>query len=223
MNLTKILPTMALALMTIPAMAQTTRTTDAKAPARLGNAEPSIIILVQKPSYPLTTDIVTGAALPTKPTEYVKNQKLFRLATPDSIKSIDADPVKYVKILDDAVVAAQKPTYPMTKSPVSDQLLDAGAVDFVHGTRLVRLANIAEIALFQADPHTPMQKLDQAWIASLRPTYAHTLCVVDKKPLGIDPVDYLYGVKLIRFDTKGCVDLFEKDVDTYVAALATLR
>src|SRR5204862_5624524 len=116
----------------------------------------------------------------------------------------------------------QKSTYPLDADPVTGAKLGDKAVDHVYGTRLVRFANADSVALFDKDPKAAMAKVDRAWIEALRPSYALKTCVVSDEPLGGEmgePVDYLYGTRLVRFCCKRCPSKFEKDPAPFLAKL----
>jgi YHS domain-containing protein len=190
------------------------------------SAEPTLIIVTHKPAYPLLTCVACNKALPAKPVDYVTAGRLFRLDVEACKAAVDANVATMTKKIGDAVVAQQKPTYPMRISPVSGKALETTAVDHVWGTRLVRLADAAEVALFDANPGVSMQKLDKAYIDAQLPTYAATTCPVSKEPLageGMDPVNHLYGTKLIRFCCSKCVRAFEETPETYLKAMTASR
>src|SRR5689334_25425462 len=98
------------------------------------------------------------------------------------------------KKVDEAVIAQQKPTYPLKTSPVSDKPLEANAYDFVYGTRLVRLASREEAAEFEKNPAPAMAKVDKALIDSQLASYTLKKCPVSGEALGeggSEPVNYL--------------------------------
>jgi hypothetical protein len=170
----------------------------------------------QKPAYPLTTCIVSKHELKTgEAVDHVVNGRLVRLCCSDCVASITKDPAAAIKKIDEAVVAAQKPTYPLKVCAVTGETLGDGAVDHVYGTRLVRLANADAVAAFDKDPKSAMIKVDRAWIEAQRKTYRLKTCVISDEPIGgdpsMEPYDYLYGTKLVRLCCKSCVRSFEKD------------
>ena len=229
-------PTLILSIATLaivavsPATAQTTKaggsTTNAGAPV---SAEPSIIILIQKPTYPFTADIATGKALPMTPIDYVKDGTLFRLADDASKAAVDANIVAFKKKIADAVIVQQKPTYPLTVSPVSGKKLETTAVDHVFGTRLIRLADVTEVATFESDPNVSIRKLNDAYIQMQLPTYPYKQDPVNKEVLatfvaaGKTPVKYLWGNKLILFTSADSVPKFETTPETFLTLLETMK
>ncbi|HEV8111918.1 MAG TPA: hypothetical protein VGR31_04025 [Planctomycetota bacterium] len=219
-----ILTTLAFVLIAIPAA----RAQDAKAKAGPSSAQsasaakaaPAPAVAKQLPCYPMTTCVACGKPLPAAPVDYVKGTQLFRLDSEACQKAVDADVAGMTKKVNDAVVAQQKPTYPMKTSPVSDKPLEATAVDHVYAMRLVRLASPEEVAAFEKDPAPAMAKVDKALIDAQLASYASKTCPVSKEELGKDgePVNYLYGTTLVRFCCKDCIKSFEKEPAKYAKA-----
>ncbi len=80
----------------------------------------------QRPHYPLSTSIVSGEPLPQPPVEFIWGNRLFRVATLEERNAIVADPARFIGALDDAVIAAQTPNYPMPdKCPVQGDILSS--------------------------------------------------------------------------------------------------
>ena len=207
------------------ASAQTASGQAPQGPARATPAPASDqdVIRVQLPSYPVKTCVVSGEPLGKDGpiVDQVVQGRLVRMCCRECAKEIAKDPAPALRKLDAAVVAAQKPSYPLATCPVTGEKLGDKAVDHVYGTRLVRLANADAVASFDKDPKTAMQKVDRAWIEAQIPTYSQKVCPVTHEALGGemgDPIDYLHGTKLVRFCCKACVRKFEKDPDKYLAA-----
>lgn len=193
-------------------------------PAPNTNSADEAIIRAQLPSYPLKACVVSGDELggDEPPIDYVVNGKLVRLCCKGCKKDVDTDPAAAFKKIDAAVIAAQKPTYPLTTDPVTGEKLGDKTVDYVYGTRLVRFANADSIKSFEKDPHAAMAKIDKALIEAQRPSYPLKTCVVSGEALGGEmgePIDYLYGTRLIRFCCKECPAKLEKDPTPYLKKL----
>jgi hypothetical protein len=229
-------PTLILSIATLaivavsPATAQTPRSGGSAANAGAPvSAEPSIIILVQKPTYPFTSDIASGKMLPAKPIEYVKDGTLFRLADESSKAAVDANVTAFKKKIADAVIVQQKPTYPLTTSALSGKKLETTAVDHVFGTRLIRLADAAEVTTFEADPNVTIRKLNDAYIQLQLPTYPYKQDPVNNEVLatfiaaGKTPVKYLWGNKLILFTSADSVPKFETTPETFLTLLESMK
>lgn len=174
------------------------------------------VISVQKPSYPLATCVISGDDLGPKgePIDYVVQGRLVRLCCKGCKKEVDKSSAKAFEKIDTAVIAAQKPSYPLTTDPSTGEKLGDKAIDHVYGTRLVRLASQGSIPAFEKDPKTAMAKVDTALIDAQRPAYPLKTCVVSGEAFGGEmgePVDYLYGTRLVRFCCKMCIAKFEKD------------
>ncbi len=194
------------------------------APAPKTSTADEAVIRAQLPSYPLKACVVSGDELggDGPPIDYVVNGRLVRLCCKSCKKDVDKDPAAAFKKIDAAVIAAQKQTYPLTTDPVTGEKLGDKAVDYVYGTRLVRFANPDSIKPFEKDPQAAMAKVDKALIEAQRPTYPLKTCVVSGEALGEEmgePIDYLYGTRLVRFCCKECPAKFEKDPAPYLKKL----
>lgn len=140
------------------------------------------IILEQRPYYPLDTCVLSGRKLGElgEPFDFVFKNRLVRLSSADGKLAFLQDPAKYIQKLDQAVVAKQKPTYPLETCVVSGEKFggEMGApVDHVVGNRLVRFCCKDCAEQFRKDPSTYLLKLDAARKADVsgdRPTPAVT-------------------------------------------------
>ena len=181
------------------------------------------VVAAQLPSYPLETCAVSGKELGTMgdPVEHVVDGHLVRLCCEGCIKKVDADPASYVKKVEEAVVRTQKPTYPLKTCPLTGKELGEDAVDNVVGTRLVRTCCGKCGGAIAKDATKAMTVVDKAYMDAQRPTYALKVCVVSTEELGSmgEPVEMLYGTRLVRLCCKGCKKEFAKDPKTYLAKL----
>ena len=184
------------------------------------------VVHVQKPSYPLKTCVISGEELKVGETvDYVAKDRLVRLCCNDCKTEFEKNPAAALKKIDDAVIAAQKPTYPLTTSPVSGNKLDDKAFDYVYGTRLVRLASKDEVAAFAKDPKSAMAKVDKALMDAQRPNYKLSTCIVSGKALDAkgEQVDALYGTTLVRFCCGNCAKKFQAEPDKFLADLNSAK
>ena len=196
----------------------------APAPVAAAKDVDAAIVRAQKPSYPLETCVVSGEKLGEMgaPVEHVVEGRLVRLCCAGCAKDVAKAPAAAFAKIDTAVVAAQKRSYPLTTCPVTGEKLGDAAVDHVHGTRLVRLANREAVAAFGKDPQPAMAKVDKALIEAQRPGYPAKTCVVSDEAFGGemgDPVEMLYGTRLVRLCCKSCVRSFEKEPAAYLAKI----
>ena len=185
----------------------------------------AVSVAVQKASYPLDKCIFSGEALDDKSVDVVVGGKLVRVCCDKCAAKAKADAAATVQKIDDAVIAAQKPGYPLDTCCATGAKLDDKAVDYVFGTRLVRLANKDAIAVFQKDPKAAMGKLDKAYIAALTKTYRPKTCPISGEPIGHEgsPVDYLYGTTLVRFCCNDCLAEFQKTPEKYIAKVRSAK
>lgn len=196
-----------------------------KADKKEGRGEDRAIVDAQRWSYPLEACPVSGEKIDKKHVDFVVKGRMVRTCCEKCQEEVVKDPTEAFKKIDAAVVAAQKNGYPMKTCVVSGANLDDKAIDFVWGTRLVRLANREAVANFEKDPKAAMAKLDEAYIKAQRDSYPTKKCVVSGEELGGmgEPVEKLYGTTLVRFCCKSCIKSFEKDGDKFMKELADAR
>jgi len=183
------------------------------------------VIAQQLPSYPLTECPVSHEPLDAmgKPLDLVHEGRLVRLCCKGCIKEFKKDPAATVKAIDEAVIKAQGPTYPLKTCVISGEALGApemGApLDVVQGTRLVRLCCKGCLKGLQKDPAAALAKVDAALIAEQRKTYPLKVCLVAGEPIEGEGFDQLYGVRLTRFCCEKCAAEFAKEPAKYLTKL----
>jgi YHS domain-containing protein len=109
----------------------------------------------QKPDYPLRTCLVTGEKLGGsmgKVIDEVVGNRFVRLCCPSCLGSIEKNPAKYMKQLDQAVIKQQGSKYPLDVCVVDGEQLGDHTVDHVFGGSLVRLHNEACLEQFSKNP-----------------------------------------------------------------------
>jgi len=179
------------------------------------------VITEQAPSYPLTTCPISHESLDSmgKPHELVHEGHLVRLCCKSCVKEFKKDPAPILKAIDDAVVKAQKASYPLKTCVVSGEELGDTAFDLVQGTRLVRLCCKDCVKGFQKDTAKYMASIDAALIAEQKKTYPLQTCLVSGQPIQGEGVSQLYGTRLTRFCCEKCPAAFAKDPAKYLAQL----
>ena len=199
---------------------------DSATEAEKAEAAKKAIIAEQLPSYPLDTCVITGKALDSMggPIDLVHQGRLVRLCCKGCIKAVEKSPETVFEKIDAAVVKAQRPSYPLKNCVVmEDKAVDAMGkpIEYVHGTRLIRLCCEPCVEAVDKDPAKYLAKVDTALIAAQVKTYPLDTCVVLGGPLdGMGrPVDHLYGTRLVRFCCKGCIEPFRKEPAKYLAKI----
>ena len=181
------------------------------------------IVADQLPSYPLDTCVVSEEGLHDmgEPLDYIHEGRLVRLCCKGCIKGLKRDAEGALAKLDAAVVEAQKASYPLETCPISGEKLGGMGepIDFVHGTRLVRLCCKHCTKEVAKSPKKYLEKVDAALIAQQKKAYPLDACPVGGDKLGEDAVDHLYGTRLVRFCCKRCVKSFRSDPDPVLAKL----
>lgn len=181
------------------------------------------VVAEQLPSYPATTCLVSGEPLTSmgEPFDMVHEGRLVRLCCRGCVRAVERDAARYFSRLDALVIAAQKDAYPLTTCPVGGNALEE-PVDHVHGTRLVRFCCENCVAGFERDPARYMVKIDAALMEAQKASYPLDTCVVSGEGLHEmgEPVDVLYGTRLVRFCCKMCVKEFRKEPAPFLAKVA---
>lgn len=91
----------------------------------------------------------------------VQNQ-LVRLCCGKCVKKVQANPDAWLKKVQEQVIAAQKPGYPLDTCVISGEKLGDSPVDIVIGSRLVRTCCGKCAAKVKSDPQAAFSKLDAA-------------------------------------------------------------
>jgi hypothetical protein len=181
------------------------------------------IVRAQKPAYPLDTCVISGKKLDDKALDVVIDGRLVRLCCPNCKAGAEKDKAATFAKIEAGVVAAQKASYPLTTCPISGEKLGSmgDPVDVVHGTKLVRLCCSSCKKGLEKDPAAALAKVDKAWIDAQLATYGLETCPVSDEKLGSmgEPLNVLYGTKLVRLCCKGCTKALEKDGPAIVAKI----
>lgn len=106
--------------------------------------------------------------------------------------------------------------YPLPNDPVTDESLAEveEPVVYLHEGRELRFAEAANVEKLKKNPEQYLAKVDERIIENQMPYYPMTTCPVSGDKLGGEmgePVDYVYGNRLIRFCCKGCKGDLLKD------------
>jgi YHS domain-containing protein len=129
------------------------------------------LIKEQRPYYPLDTCVVMGDSLTEEgkdiAVEHVTRNRLVRLCCKQCARKMDQAPEEYIKLLDEAVIKAQRDGYPLDTCPISGQKLGSmgDPVEVVIGNRLVRLCCAGCVKSLRKDPAPHLAALDAAWKA----------------------------------------------------------
>lgn len=113
--------------------------------------------------------------------------------------------------------------YPLLVDPLGDSLVDvAKPISLDYNGRNLHFASEANAEAFKADPDKYLVKVDQMVIKQQKPLYPVTDCVVSGEELGGDmgePIDYVYGNRLVEFCCPMCKADFNKDPGKYLAKI----
>lgn len=124
-----------------------------------------------------------------------------------------------------AVVADQLPAYPLNGTcVVSGEAIDGDPVQFVAEGRLYRTCCKGCAKKVQKDPETYAKKVIAAVVADQGARYPTDSCVVSSESLveeGTEPIDKVFGTRLVRFCCNGCVAGYEAAPAVFLADLDT--
>ncbi len=181
--------------------------------------EDAAAIKAQLPLYPLETCAVSGEALE-DPVDKLHEGRLVRFCCSMCVKSFDKDPATFLADIDAAVIRSQKASYPLDTCPISGEE-HKSARDIVWNNRMVSLCCKRCEGAFEKDPAKTIATIDAALIRTQKASYPMDTCLVSGEPLGDmgEPVDFLYGTRLVRLCCDGCQKGFDKDPAAAIAKL----
>jgi len=173
--------------------------------------------------YPLDTCPVSDGKLGGMGDPVVKEYdgREVRFCCDGCIATFEAKKDEYWKKIDAAIVAQQKPLYPLDTCMVTGQKLGSmgDPVEYVYKNRLIRFCCAGCIDAFKKDPAKYVATLDKAVVEKQKAGYPTDKCVVDGTKLGDAAVSYVTGNRLVRLCGVDCVKAFEKDPQKYLSAL----
>jgi YHS domain-containing protein len=177
--------------------------------------------------YPLDTCPISGAKLGKMGDPIVKemNGQEVRFCCKACIAAYEKDPEKARAKIDAAIVARQKPHYPLDTCVVLGGKLGAmgDPVEHVHKNRLVRFCCAGCTSKFNKDPAKFLSKLDEAAKKAQRKSYPLDTCLVTGEKLGGKPLEIVVAGRLFRLCCKGCVKAVGKDPAKHLALLDKAR
>lgn len=116
--------------------------------------------------------------------------------------------------LDEAVVVAQKPFYPLSVCVVSGEALDSksGPIDLVVDGQLVRVCCQGCTRSAKANAAEHVAGIQAAAIEAQKASYPIQTCSVSGEELGSmgEPIDVLHNLRLVRLCCNGCARGFQR-------------
>jgi len=136
-------------------------------PGALLKKRKNSLLAIQSSCYPLDTCVVSGAKLGKsgKAFDFLFNDRLVRLSSKECVPAFKKNPAKYLAALDKAVIAQQKPVYPLDTCFVSGTKLGkmGKPYDHVFGNFLVRFCCKGCVQSFEKNPGKYLPKLMAGW------------------------------------------------------------
>ena len=156
----------ALALLTVASLVVAQPETTSKSTAAETDTVKVAQAVKEAEAYPLDYCIVTGERLGGMGDAVVKvyDGREVRFCCGGCVKIFEKDKAKWTKKLDDAIIAAQKPAYPLNTCVVSGETLGSMGepVEYVYGNRLVRLCCNGCISALNKDPEKYLRMIHAA-------------------------------------------------------------
>lgn len=175
--------------------------------------------------YPLDTCIVSGEQLGSMGDPVVKQYdgREVRFCCAACVGKFEADRDEYINQIDEKIIEQQLMHYPIDTCIVAGGELGSmgDPVNLVYNNRLVRFCCASCEPTFKADPEKYLAALDERIIEQQTETYPLTTCVVAGAELGSmgDPIDYIFGNRLVRFCCASCIKKFEAEPGKYMATI----
>ncbi|HIG10033.1 MAG: hypothetical protein ABGY71_09535 [bacterium] len=183
-----------------------------------GVTDAASVIAAQLPSYPGNFCLVHGGLFTAeRPVQnLVLNGQLYRVCSDKCASKIQIEAAPHYLRLRKLCIAAQKPLWPLQACPVSGDPYGGEmgrAVDFVVGTRYVKLCCKGCTRNIRRDPVQFFAALDDMLLPALRKTYPSKVCPISSEELGGmgDPVEFMYGHRLVRLCCKMCKKGFDEN------------
>ena len=222
-----ILAVLSITVLTLGVFALSASQDEAAAAAKqkeAGEAEQAAVIAQQAPSYPLDVCVISGEKF-TKESpavDCVVDGHLIRTCCNRCAAKVEKDSKPAIEKIKKAVIAEQKSLWPLKTCPVSGDPFggDMGEpIDYVVGTRYVKLCCKGCVRAINKDSAKFMADLDAKLMPVLVESYPTEACIVSGERLGSmgDPIDVMYGYRLLRFCCKGCLRAYKKDPAGLVA------
>ncbi len=184
------------------------------------------LIATQKPTYPLDTCVVCDQPLASKnaATDVIHAGRLARFCCADCAAAFSGDPASSIAKIDAAIIASQSAGYPLETCIVSGEKLGSmGDPELeVVGTRLVELCCSKCETKLDENPAAAIAKIDAAFADAQRAAYPVTKCpLMNQAELGSmgEPVEIVYGTRLVRLCCAACVEEFWANPERTIAAL----
>lgn len=179
--------------------------------------------------YTLTTCPVSGEPLGSMgdPIEVTAQGRAVKLCCKGCSKKFQANPQKYLAVVDEAIAAQQRPYYMIDTCVVSGEpLVEDGkdiGIDVVVKNRLFRICCKGCTKKLEKDPARYRDVLNEKIAAAQRPRYPLGHCLVrgEKSKLGSmgEPYEVVVGNRLARFCCKGCLPKFNENPASFLAQL----
>jgi len=141
------------------------------------------------------------------------------------LKKIEADPAKYAKKFEAAVISQQSKNYPLKVCPISGEKLGkmGKPAKIVIDNHLVELCCKGCTKKANKKKAEIIAKITDAAYKTQSHSKTMATCPVSGKPVGKKPVELMHGTTLVQFCCKKCKAKFVKNPSKFLTAKATAK
>ena len=173
------------------------------------------------PNCPITGKPVDSAKAPAR--KVINDREIIFCCMP-CIEKFDADPAKYNTAINDRIISAQLPGYPLKNCLASGRPIDVKGTptDVVFGNQLMRFCCGGCATFVQNDPirlKKAVSTLEAGYISSQMPGYPMDSCVISGEPLGDSTVNAIVGNRLVRVCCGSCEKKLNHNPRKYLAKI----
>jgi YHS domain-containing protein len=215
-----------------------TKTPTAPPPSKAETDRAGLLMHCPKPNvagfigdpYPLDTCLVAGEKLGEKAvTVVLKDQRdplqegrQLKFCCQDCVVKFEANPRDYLAKLDEAIIAKQRSTYPLTRCMVMlDDAIDADAKALVYGNRCYLTCCAKCVNNFKKNTARYVTAYEKAVTGKQRQSYPLDTCVVAGEKLGEKVTELVIGQQLVRVCCEDCAKKVLLDPAPYLAKLTS--
>lgn len=182
--------------------------------------------------YPLDTCIVSGEKLgPDAVTLILKDQpdaqqegRQLKFCCKDCLAKFEASPRGYLTKLDEAIIAAQRASYPIERCLVMlDEKLADDTKNIVYGNRCYVVCCKKCVNNFLKNTARYVTAYEKALMGRQRASYPLDTCVVSGEKLGEKHVDFVIGQTMVRVCCEDCMKKVLENPAPYVAKVTEAR
>jgi hypothetical protein len=167
--------------------------------------------------YPLDTCVVSGEALDDAAKVFTVEGQTFKTCCSKCKAKIEKDAKTWIAKKEQAVMAAQGPTYALTTCPISGKTLTDKAVAVVADNTLVKLCCPDCKEDLTSSPAAAVAKVQAAAFEKQAAKYSAKTCPVSGHDLDDKAVAVMHGTTLVKLCCPDCMEKFTANANAMAA------